>query len=535
MIDRWFSERACPWLTLFVIGMVAVLRVVLLVAGLGLELSPDEAHYWDWSRNLDWSYYSKGPLVAWIIAASTALLGPLSETLTGHLTFAIRAPAVLCGSLLLGSLYVLSVQVSGNRRLGFLVVLGALSHPIITAGSSLMTIDSPYACAWGWASVLVLHAIRTGTLWAWLGAGVLVGLGILAKYTMVVFLPSVALFLLLCPRQRRLFFMPGPWLMVAVASLAAIPIVIWNAHQEWVTFQHVAQLAGLKPRDPDLPSKTIDWLGPLKYMGGQFILMLGTWFLLWAVAVFRFAPWHDRDEGRRYLWCLSVPMFLLFLGFSPKTGGGELNWPITAYLTGSVLAAIAYAQHGRAWMHGIIAATCLLGILASVAIYVSPALHPAMERIVGKPSTKNPTPIRKLDPTCRLRGWRELAAAIDDIREQLRQRGEEPILVATGWTLPGQLGVYCRDHPRVYCIGSLQGERLSQYDLWHNPLDHPEGFLDRTFILVGSVHHDTLRAFRDVEPARIVRVQVGQRPIAEFTIWVARGFQGFPPRATIKH
>ena len=32
-----------------------------------LDLAQDEAHYWDWSRHLDWSYYSKGPLVAYLI------------------------------------------------------------------------------------------------------------------------------------------------------------------------------------------------------------------------------------------------------------------------------------------------------------------------------------------------------------------------------------------------------------------------------------------------------------------------------------
>src|SRR5436190_146486 len=40
-----------------------------------LNLSGDEAHYWDWSRQLELSYYSKGPLVAYIIRASCVLLG----------------------------------------------------------------------------------------------------------------------------------------------------------------------------------------------------------------------------------------------------------------------------------------------------------------------------------------------------------------------------------------------------------------------------------------------------------------------------
>ncbi|HYA11691.1 MAG TPA: phosphatase PAP2 family protein, partial [Thermodesulfovibrionales bacterium] len=40
-----------------------------------LDLSPDEAHYWEWSRRLDWSYYSKGPIIAYLIYIGTAILG----------------------------------------------------------------------------------------------------------------------------------------------------------------------------------------------------------------------------------------------------------------------------------------------------------------------------------------------------------------------------------------------------------------------------------------------------------------------------
>src|SRR5579871_3214647 len=83
-----------------------------------LDLAPDEAHYWDWSRHLDWSYYSKGPLVAYLIRAGCALRDD---------ALGVRLPAVACGSLLLVSLYVLTVQVFGRERLACGVVAVALT------------------------------------------------------------------------------------------------------------------------------------------------------------------------------------------------------------------------------------------------------------------------------------------------------------------------------------------------------------------------------------------------------------------------
>jgi len=39
-----------------------------------LDLSGEEAHYWEWSKRLDWAYYSKGPLIAVSIRLSTPQL-----------------------------------------------------------------------------------------------------------------------------------------------------------------------------------------------------------------------------------------------------------------------------------------------------------------------------------------------------------------------------------------------------------------------------------------------------------------------------
>src|SRR5512135_3313612 len=60
------------------------------------DLSPDEAHYWEWARRPDWSYYSKGPMIAYLIYAGTALFG---NTVFGVRVFAVVLSAL--GSLLL--------------------------------------------------------------------------------------------------------------------------------------------------------------------------------------------------------------------------------------------------------------------------------------------------------------------------------------------------------------------------------------------------------------------------------------------------
>src|SRR5438093_10343641 len=135
-VNVWLYRVAAGFL---ILG-AGLLRIAYLAADCPLDLSPDEAHYWDWSRHLDWSYYSKGPLVAWLIRLSCELFGGWSVALTGTEMLAVRLPAVLCGSLLLLSLYVLTVQIFGSDRLALGILMMGLTFPALAAGSSLMTI-----------------------------------------------------------------------------------------------------------------------------------------------------------------------------------------------------------------------------------------------------------------------------------------------------------------------------------------------------------------------------------------------------------
>src|SRR5882724_10529442 len=84
---KWLTPARCRLIfaALMLFGFLGHLRY--LQHDCPIDLSGDEAQYWDWSRALDWSYYSKGPLVAYIIRASCAIFG---ETMP-----AVRYPALI--------------------------------------------------------------------------------------------------------------------------------------------------------------------------------------------------------------------------------------------------------------------------------------------------------------------------------------------------------------------------------------------------------------------------------------------------------
>jgi Dolichyl-phosphate-mannose-protein mannosyltransferase len=525
------GKHWCRLLAAALILLAAGLHLGFLAFNCPLDLAPDEAHYWDWSRHLDWSYYSKGPLVAYLIRVSEELVGRWTNSGGISPAFAVRLPAVACGSLLLSSVYVLTAQVYRSERLALAATAAALTLPVIGAGSSLMTIDAPYACCWGWALVLAHRAILDGRAWWWAACGALVGLGLLAKFNMGLFIPSVALFLLFSHEHRRLLLRPGFWVMSGVAALGCVPILLWNMKYNWVTVRHVQGLAGMSEE------AHWHWEGPFAYIGAQCGLYLVFWFLAWVAAMVAHRPWKEGNPGLRFLWWLSAPMFTVFLLFSFQTGGGEPNWPVTAYISGLVLAAGWLSRQLRAgpgwrrrWIWIGAGSACALGITTNVLMHRGDVIYPWLAQTARALDPDSPMPLRKVDPTCRLRGWRTLAGEVDRLRVELAASGQEPVIVGAGWALPGELAFYCAEHPTVHSIGPALGDRRSQYDLWHpNPIADQIVFAGQTFIVVGCDDARALQgAFEYVDPPRrVVHYDHGQ-PVAGWTVIVARGYRGFP-------
>jgi 4-amino-4-deoxy-L-arabinose transferase-like glycosyltransferase len=510
----------------------ATFRVLFLLYDCPYDLASDEAHYWQWSQHLDWSYYSKGPLVAYLIRLGCWLFGGWSVELTGSEMVAVRLPAVFCGTILLVGLYLLTALVFRREGLALTTVAVALTLPVIAAGSTLMTIDAPFTCLWCWALVLGHRAIFGRATWAWPVLGIVVGLGILAKYNMLLWFGSLGLFLLTSPEHRQLLLRPGPWICVGLAAVCTLPILYWNSIHGWVGLFHVGSLAGMGAQT----EPRLRWTGPLIFLGTQFAVLLGLWFVAWVRAMWANRPWHETDGQRRYLWWMSFGTFATFLAFSITTNGGEANWPLPAYLAGMVLTAGWLVEEDRratGWyrtlFRGSVIAACCIGLALTVILYQPQRLTKVLASTVPEPLDANAMQVRRYDPTCRLRGWHVLAELVDREVDRLRSEGKAVIVVGGNWWLPGELAFYSKRKPEIYSVGLALGCRHSQHEFWRpNPVADPERFLGCTFVFVGDPKplYET-GAFASVENRKIYYYEGGV-PIACWEISICTGFKGFP-------
>jgi len=514
------------------------------------DLAPDEAHYWDWSRHLDWGYYSKGPLIAWLIRCGCELFGDTP--------FGVRSVAVACGGLLLLGLWRLTQNTTGSWHTAVGVVVAAMTHPAMSAAGVIATIDGPFLACWVWATVAAQRR-------RWLIAGLLVAVGTLAKPTMLLFPACVLVLIAFRPEWRS-------WRVVFVfiaSLLGLIPLVVWNAAHEWVSVRHLFGHA-------DNGGDPTPWYSPLAFVGGQFALLFGVWFVFWVRAAWRFRPWRT-DADTALLWCLSVPVFAAFLLASVRTAG-EMNWPVAAYLSGAVLVARWFADptpgssaalpirplpSGEGWGRlvpqpmnqnrsplpagegssgrgshpagvgmWVFVSLVAFGLVASALVRWPDVVRPVLAKVLPAPTADTAPPVRRIDPTCRLAGWRTLAKVVDEVRTEA---GDDPIIATMAWTVPGELAFYCDRHPTVYTFAPAVGDRFSQYDLWRpNPVADAQAFAGRTFVYVGTQLPDGV--FDRIEPVRQVTHTEGGVPVASWTVWLGRGYRGFehaekkPPR-----
>lgn len=520
---------------LFAAGLIlawAAANLVYLLAGCPLDLAPDEAHYWDWSRHPDWCYYSKGPLVAWLIRGSTELFGGAAVALTGTMMPAVRLPAVACNALLLAAVYRLSLETYRRPRLALTTVACALTLPPVTAGAVVMTIDPPFLCCWAWACVFARRAAADDGLWSWAAAGVLSAAGLLAKYTMLLFPVCVGLYLLADRGRRVEFRRPGFWMFLGLAAAGGLPIVIWNTGHDWIGLWHVETLAAGGETGPE-----VNPVAFAEYLAGQAGFLVGYWFVAWAAAVVAARPGQAAGRREAFLWWASAPVWLVFAA-AAWTTRGQANWPAAGYITGLVLA-VAWvgrqvtfpdANHRR-----LARALLVVGVLCGLSVVAAlryPSLaRPALTALAGPPREGRPAPLRDLDPTCRLCGWRTLAEAVDRARDRVkRATGEDPVIATETWATPGELGFYCWGNPQVYSFGTVVADRHSQYDVWRpNPVADAQAFRGRTFVYVGASLPDADRVFDRAELPVEVTASDGGIPVAAWKVWVFYGFRGFPP------
>lgn len=307
----------------------------------------DEAQYWMWSRTLEWGYFTKPPLVAWVIAATTALFGDAE--------WAVRLGAPLAHAVAATAVFALGRATYGAWP-GFWSGAGWLLLPGVFFSSSLISTDALLLPLWAIALYAMWRLINTRA-WIWtIVLGLAVGIGLLAKYAMLYFFVCTAVAAWWMPPVREALS-KGRGVVAALIALAIFaPNVAWNVQNGFATVQHTASNARL-----DSHLFNLDEL--FEFLGGQFLVFGPLIFvaLLWLIwrAWRRSSGLQDQDK---FLLAYILPP-LLFVSVIAFVSRANANWAAVAFpaIVVWITGALFSTRRGRRVLMGAVAVNVAIG------------------------------------------------------------------------------------------------------------------------------------------------------------------------------
>jgi 4-amino-4-deoxy-L-arabinose transferase-like glycosyltransferase len=470
-------------------GVLAITALrVLWLALQPADLYPDEAQYWFWAQHPALGYYSKPPLVAWLIALTTGLLGD------GEFATRLSAPLLHAGT----AVFVYAI---GSRlydsRIGLWSALAYASMPGASISAFIISTDAPLLLFWAAALYAFIKA-REDRGWGWwLAVGLASGLGLLTKYAMFYWIFSASGYVLLVRTERRHL---RPLLTaIGVALLIYSPNFWWNWGNGFVSYIHVKDNAGLDEAliHPD---------AFFEFFGSQFAVF-GPLFFVGLIALAA-SPRTLAEPRARLLAFFALPTLTMMLVVS-FLSRANANWAAPAFVSATVLV-VAWALR-RGWRKLVIFSIALH--LAGVTI-----LFTGRDALAAF-GVELPA---RYDPLARLRGWRELGTAVG---AALAAHPGFTLFADDRETLAALI-YYVHPHPFDAVKWKLKGGLAK--DQWElsNGLPQHRG---ENFLLV-SEHNlipEMSPSFAAIDWLQPIVIQVGPGASRSYTLYLARGFTGY--------
>ena len=359
------------WLpaALLAVGAITLLRIVALWFN-RTDLFVDESQYWLWGQNPDFGYYSKPPLIGWVIRAANELGG-------SDAPFWVRLPGALFHGMTALILGALGARLMGARAAVW-VAVGYATLPFAALGSLLISTDTIMAPFYAAALLAWFRAVDSGRAGQATLAGVFIGLAFLAKYAAVYFLIGTALAAVFVPTAR--LSLRQTIAMLAAFAVTIAPNIVWNLTHDLTTVEHTMDNVG--------------WVrGGAALYGLGFGSLVEFFLSQFAVAgpvVFAALIWgwaRQRGPKAGALTALSLPV-LVIVSVQALLSQAYANWAVATYFAGLLIAVAVLAGRGRwlLWLSlAINGAVCvLLPLLTILAPWPALGDRPLLSRYLGQ-------------------------------------------------------------------------------------------------------------------------------------------------------
>lgn len=263
----------------------------------------DELYFVAAAHHLDLGYVDFPPLVP-LLAAGAQAVAP------GSLA-ALRLLPDVAGGVLVVLTALIARELGASSRAQAWAALALLLSPVYIGSNALFHTATFDQLAWAGALLLFARLLRTGDAHLWVPLGVVVGVGLETKHTMVAL--AVAMFAgVLVSERRSTLRSPWPWLGALAALVVFLPNLWWQATHDWISLRYVLSHRGHTD-------------GPFAYWWQQVLVFFNPLFVVPAVAGLRSL---HRDRGLRPIVYTAVAVLLIFFLMGGKSYYAAPVYPV---------------------------------------------------------------------------------------------------------------------------------------------------------------------------------------------------------------
>ena len=382
------------------VALIAVWRILQLFSS-SFNLSFDEAQYWTWSQSFEWGYFSKPPLIAWVIALTTGVGGDDEPWVRIGAALAHIGTAFL----LYGVGSTLFPRTHLKAHVGFWSALTYLTLPAVSVSSIVISTDAFLLFFWALALLSVVKIMDGASGWWWAALSIGLGFGLLSKYAMAFFVISLSI-LGMWSQSWRCHVKRWPfWAAILGGLIICAPNIWWNITNGLVSYRHTGANASLGA-DMFHPLRFVEFFASQAAVFGPLL------FVTLCVLLARRSTYVQIPRAYGILIAFSFPV-LAIMSLQAFLSRANANWAAPAFVAATPLVVAWCLEKGRwGW---ILKVSIPLHIFLALILYNLPTIETAL----GQRFPPN------LDMTRRLYGWDK---AGEWVRTLKRQHPDLPLL-----------------------------------------------------------------------------------------------------------
>ncbi|MBL7970680.1 MAG: glycosyltransferase family 39 protein [Prolixibacteraceae bacterium] len=419
------------FILLAALGSIALIKVFIIVY-FQIDLHSEEAQYWVWSKNMQFSYYSKPPLIAYLNWLSTSIFG---DTLLG-----IRINGILIGFFVSLVSYFFAWELFKDINTAILASMATCVFPFQVSISAYFLTDTPLLLFCLCAMFFFWKALESRKRLWWILFGLSVGFGLLSKYAMFMLLVPMCLFA--WRHHRDVFRTKYFYLSLLIGLVMFFPVICWNINQGGVGALHVVNLSGANNQQHS----------GVAVVSNIFVFALGQLAIL--LPFYQYRQLFRKIGGKRltkeeeFLLLPAISIFLVFVVVSAlRESEAYINWAMFAYM-GIPLVFARWISDEKKIKAGL-RIVALMGFVWLLFAGLSSSGNKLLA--LGKYS-----PVRKVI------GWSQLAEKVDALKETIP--AGKSYVFSTNYHITSEMWFYLKGQAPTYYLNL--NSRMTQYDLW---------------------------------------------------------------------